>query len=62
MQPLRPGEEYGGENHRLGAFAARLWLPMLRAERNAVLMDRFDLLGPLPAPVHHGAGGQRRHR
>jgi exodeoxyribonuclease V gamma subunit len=34
MQPLRPGEEYGGENNRLGAFAARVWLPMLRAERN----------------------------
>ena len=34
MQTLRPGEEYGGENNRLGAFAARVWLPMLRAERN----------------------------
>ena len=34
MQPLRPGEEYDGENNRLGAYAARLWLPMLRAERN----------------------------
>jgi exodeoxyribonuclease V gamma subunit len=34
MQPLRPGEEYDGEDNRLGAFAARLWLPMLRAERN----------------------------
>ena len=30
MQPLRPGEEYDGET-RLGAYAARLWLPMLRA-------------------------------
>jgi exodeoxyribonuclease V gamma subunit len=35
MQPPRPGEEYGGEDNRLGAFAARLWLPMLRAERNS---------------------------
>ncbi|OBK56573.1 exodeoxyribonuclease V subunit gamma [Mycobacterium kubicae] len=34
MQPLRPGEEYGGESNRLGAFASRLWLPMLCAERN----------------------------
>ena len=34
MQPLRAGEGYGGENHRLGAYAARLWLPMLRADRN----------------------------
>ncbi|OBJ48437.1 exodeoxyribonuclease V subunit gamma [Mycobacterium sp. 1423905.2] len=34
MQPVRPGEQYGGESNRLGAFAARLWLPMLRAERN----------------------------
>lgn len=32
MQPLRPGEEYDGETNRLGAYAARLWLPMLRAE------------------------------
>jgi exodeoxyribonuclease V gamma subunit len=32
MQPLRPGEEVDGETHRLGAYAARLWLPMLRAE------------------------------
>ncbi|MGH8918200.1 MAG: exodeoxyribonuclease V subunit gamma, partial [Acidimicrobiales bacterium] len=39
MQPLRPGEEYAacpkGENNRLGAFAARLWLPLLRAELRA---------------------------
>jgi exodeoxyribonuclease V gamma subunit len=34
MQPLRPGEECDGEDNRLGAYAARLWLPMLRAERN----------------------------
>jgi exodeoxyribonuclease V gamma subunit len=33
MQPLRPGEECDGEDNRLGAYAARLWLPMLRAER-----------------------------
>jgi exodeoxyribonuclease V gamma subunit len=33
MQPLRPGEEYDGEDNRLGAYAARLWLPMLRAEQ-----------------------------
>ncbi|MBB5164218.1 exodeoxyribonuclease V subunit gamma [Mycobacterium sp. AZCC_0083] len=32
MQPLRPGEGVDGETHRLGAYAARLWLPMLRAE------------------------------
>ncbi|MET0475218.1 MAG: exodeoxyribonuclease V subunit gamma [Mycobacterium sp.] len=32
MQPLRPGEEADGETHRLGAYSARLWLPMLRAE------------------------------
>ncbi|MDT5214196.1 MAG: exodeoxyribonuclease gamma subunit [Mycobacterium sp.] len=32
MQPLRPGEEVDGETHRLGAYAARLWLPLLRAE------------------------------
>jgi exodeoxyribonuclease V gamma subunit len=33
MQPVRPGEEYDGEDNRLGAYAARVWLPMLRAER-----------------------------
>ena len=33
MQPPRPGEEYDGEDTRLGAYAARVWLPMLRAER-----------------------------
>ena len=27
------GEESDGEDNRLGAYAARLWLPMLRAER-----------------------------
>ena len=31
MAPLRPGEEHPGENNRLGAYSARLWLPMLRA-------------------------------
>ena len=49
MQPLRPGEECDGEDNRLGAYAARLWLPMLRAREGADLMERFDLLGPLPA-------------
>jgi exodeoxyribonuclease V gamma subunit len=34
MQPLRPGEECDSEDNRLGAYAARLWLPMLRADRN----------------------------
>ena len=33
MQPLRTGERIEGEQHRLGAYAARLWLPMLRAEQ-----------------------------
>jgi len=33
LVPPRPGEEVPGEDTRLGAFAARLWLPMLRAER-----------------------------
>jgi exodeoxyribonuclease V gamma subunit len=33
LQPVRPGEEVRGENTRLGAYAARLWLPMLRALR-----------------------------
>lgn len=33
MQPLRPGEVYDGEDNRLGAYAARLWLPMLRARK-----------------------------
>ena len=33
MTPLRPGEEFDSEDNRLGAYACRLWLPMLRAER-----------------------------
>ncbi|ORA19696.1 exodeoxyribonuclease V subunit gamma [Mycobacterium arosiense] len=36
MQPLRPGEECDGEDNRLGAYAARVWLPLLRAERKPV--------------------------
>jgi exodeoxyribonuclease V gamma subunit len=32
LVPPRPGEETPGEDTRLGAFAARLWLPLLRAE------------------------------
>ncbi|MBN7524293.1 exodeoxyribonuclease V subunit gamma [Mycobacteroides abscessus subsp. massiliense] len=35
MQPLRPGEETEGETNRLGAYSARLWLPLLRAEHGA---------------------------
>ena len=35
LQATRPGEEMPGEATRLGAFAARLWLPMLKAERRA---------------------------
>ena len=36
MQPVRPDEECDGEDNRLGAYAARLWLPMLRAQRRPV--------------------------
>jgi exodeoxyribonuclease V gamma subunit len=34
LTPVRPGEEFDGESTRLGAYAARLWLPLLRAERD----------------------------
>ena len=34
MQPVLPGEEYDGETTRLGAYASRVWLPMLVAERD----------------------------
>ncbi|MCH9701828.1 MAG: exodeoxyribonuclease V subunit gamma [Actinomycetia bacterium] len=34
MTPVRPGEGHPHENTRLGAYAARLWLPMLDAERD----------------------------
>ncbi len=34
LEPVRAGEEYDGETTRLGAYAARLWLPMLQAERD----------------------------
>ena len=33
LEPARPGEEYPGESTRLGAYAARLWLPMLAARQ-----------------------------
>ena len=33
LVPPRPGEEVPNEDTRLGAYAARLWLPMLRAEQ-----------------------------
>jgi exodeoxyribonuclease V gamma subunit len=33
MTPLRPGEEFDSEKNRLGAYASRLWMPLLRAER-----------------------------
>jgi exodeoxyribonuclease V gamma subunit len=32
LGPPRPGEEMPGEDTRLGALAARLWLPLLAAE------------------------------
>ena len=34
LGPPGPGEEAPGEETRLGAFAARLWLPLLRSERS----------------------------
>jgi len=33
MTPPRPGEAYEGEEHRLGIYSSRLWLPLLRNER-----------------------------
>ncbi len=33
LGPPRPGEETAGEDTRMGALAARVWLPLLRAER-----------------------------
>jgi exodeoxyribonuclease V gamma subunit len=35
LQPVQPGEERPGEQTRLGAYAARVWDPMLRAEGEA---------------------------
>ena len=35
LGPPRPGEEISGETTRMGALAARVWLPLLRAERDA---------------------------
>ena len=34
LGPVPPGEESDGETTRLGALAARLWLPLLRCERS----------------------------
>ncbi|GAA1519655.1 exodeoxyribonuclease V subunit gamma [Kribbella lupini] len=35
LEPTRPGEEWQGEPTRLGAYAARVWEPMLRFEQGA---------------------------
>ena len=35
MQPLRPGEEYAEESHRLGAYSVRVWRPLLAAMKGA---------------------------
>jgi exodeoxyribonuclease V gamma subunit len=35
LQPTREGEEVDGETTRLGAYSARLWLPLLRAQRGS---------------------------
>ncbi|MGB9308858.1 MAG: hypothetical protein WCB92_35745, partial [Mycobacterium sp.] len=35
LDPPKPGEEVPGEGTRLGALAARLWGPLLQAERSA---------------------------
>lgn len=34
MQQLRPGEEYEGEDNRLGAYSCRVWAPLLRAKQD----------------------------
>ena len=33
LDPVGPGEEYQGETTRLGAYSARLWLPLLQARQ-----------------------------
>ena len=35
LDPPKPGEEAPGESMRLGALSARLWAPLLQAERSA---------------------------
>jgi exodeoxyribonuclease V gamma subunit len=35
MQPLRPGEGYADEPHRLGAYSVRVWRPLLTAMKGA---------------------------
>lgn len=35
LEPTRPGEERPGEPTRLGAYANRVWEPMLRFEQGA---------------------------
>ncbi len=48
LGPPRPGEEMPGEDTRLGASLPGCGCRCCAAEREAQLMDRFDLLGPLP--------------
>ena len=33
LDPVGPGEEHPGETTRLGAYSARLWLPLLQARQ-----------------------------
>ena len=61
---LRAGEELAGETDRLGAYAARLWGPLLELSEQLGGRDNGDLRPPRPAADghDHGAGGERRHR
>lgn len=34
MTEVRPGEEFEGEDNRLGAYACRVWAPLLRAKQD----------------------------
>ena len=56
----RPDETWGGEPHRFGELAVRLWSPC-STTNSGPCCERLRHLRPA-AHRHHRAGGQRRHR
>ncbi len=61
--PLRPGEEVRRRRQPAGCVRRSAVAADAARREEAGLMERFDLLGPLPGrALHHGAGSQRRHR
>ncbi len=48
LAPTPPDENWGGEPHRFGELAVRLWSPLLEHEQRCRAVNAFDVCGPLP--------------